>query len=155
MTGSTWDVWTLPRTRESITGKTFCFRSLSSTSKAMAMPNFRKRMSSRPARMCGGNTLRGRRKMSSHRLSTSPPGAESPAFDEYVSDPAKPVPFVNYAALNVPQEYMLSDQRFADSRTDVAVYETPALQEDVTIAGPISPRLFVSTSGTDSDWDVK
>jgi hypothetical protein len=88
-------------------------------------------------------------------LSFDAPGAESPSFDEYVSDPAKPVPFVNYAALNVPQEYMLSDQRFADSRTDVVVYETPVLQEDVTIAGPISPRLFVSTSGTDSDWDVK
>jgi putative CocE/NonD family hydrolase len=88
-------------------------------------------------------------------LSFDPPTADSASFDEYVSDPAKPVPFVNYAALNVPQEYMLSDQRFADSRTDVLVYETPVLEEDVTIAGPISPRLFVSTSGTDSDWDVK
>jgi len=62
---------------------------------------------------------------------------------------------VSYAAVNVPQEYMLSDQRFANSRTDVLVYQTPALQEDVTIAGPISPKLFVSTTGTDSDWDVK
>src|ERR1700689_3637626 len=88
-------------------------------------------------------------------LSFEPPASESSAFDEYVSDPAKPVPFVNYVSTNVPQEYMLSDQRFASSRTDVLVYETPALQEDVTIAGPISPRLFVSTSGTDSDWDVK
>ncbi len=88
-------------------------------------------------------------------LSFEAPATEAASFDEYVSDPAKPVPFVNYAALNVPQEYMLSDQRFADSRTDVLVYETPVLQEDVTITGPISPRLFVSTSGTDSDWDVK
>jgi putative CocE/NonD family hydrolase len=88
-------------------------------------------------------------------LSFDPPASDSPAFDEYVSDPAKPIPFVNYTAINVPQEYMLSDQRFADSRTDVLVYETPVLQEDVTIAGPISPRLFVSTTGTDSDWDVK
>jgi putative CocE/NonD family hydrolase len=80
---------------------------------------------------------------------------ESYSFDEYVSDPAKPVPFVNYVATSVPQEYMVSDQRFAASRTDVLVYETPVLQEDVTIAGPISPRLFVSTSGTDSDFDVK
>jgi putative CocE/NonD family hydrolase len=88
-------------------------------------------------------------------LSFEPPPADSPMFDEYVSDPAKPVPFVNYVALNVPQEYMLSDQRFASSRTDVLVYQTPVLQEDVTIAGPISPRLFVSTSGTDSDFDVK
>ena len=81
--------------------------------------------------------------------------ASDPAFDEYVSDPAKPVPFVNYTALNVPQEYMLSDQRFADKRTDVLTYQTPLLEEDVTIAGPVSPRLFVSTSGTDSDFDVK
>jgi putative CocE/NonD family hydrolase len=88
-------------------------------------------------------------------LSFDPPASDSPAFDEYVSDPAKPVPFVNYTALSVPQEYMVSDQRFAGSRTDVLVYETPVLQEDVTIAGPVSPRLFVSTSGTDSDWDVK
>ena len=88
-------------------------------------------------------------------LSFEPPTADSSSFDEYLSDPAKPVPFVNYPALNVPQEYMLSDQRFADSRTDVVVYQTPVLQEDVTIAGPISPRLFVSTTGTDSDWDVK
>jgi putative CocE/NonD family hydrolase len=88
-------------------------------------------------------------------LSFEPPATDSPAFDEYVSDPAKPVPFVNYTALDVPQEYMVSDQRFASSRTDVLVYETPVLQDDVTIAGPVSPRLFVSTTGADSDWDVK
>ena len=72
-----------------------------------------------------------------------------------MSDPAKPVPFVNYVAQTVPQEYMLSDQRFAQSRTDVLTYETDVLNEDVTIVGPVTPRLFVSTSGTDSDWDVK
>jgi uncharacterized protein len=88
-------------------------------------------------------------------LSFDPPASDSPAFDEYVSDPAKPVPFVNYISTSVPQEYMLSDQRFAASRTDVLVYQTPVLQEDVTIAGPVSPRLFVSTTGSDSDWDVK
>ena len=88
-------------------------------------------------------------------LSFEAPAAENPAFDEYVSDPARPVPFVDYRALAVPQEYMVSDQTFASRRTDVAVYQTQVLEEDVTIAGPLSPRLFVSTSGTDSDWDVK
>jgi uncharacterized protein len=83
------------------------------------------------------------------------PPSEATSFDEYVSDPARPVPYVNYVSVRVPQEYMLSDQRFASSRTDVLVYETPILDDDVTIAGPISPRLFVSTTGTDSDWDVK
>ena len=65
------------------------------------------------------------------------------------------MPFVNYVAQTVPQEYMVSDQRFAASRPDVLTYQTEVLQEDVTIVGPVSPRLFVSTSGTDSDWDVK
>lgn len=50
---------------------------------------------------------------------------------------------------------MIEDQRFASSRTDVLVYETEALEEDVTIAGPITAELFVSTTGTDSDWIVK
>ena len=88
-------------------------------------------------------------------LSFDPPSEETTTYDEYVSDPAKPVPFVNYVAQTVPQEYMLSDQRFAQSRTDVLTYETDVLNEDVTIVGPVTPRLFVSTSGTDSDWDVK
>ena len=89
------------------------------------------------------------------KLSFEAPSASDSGFDEYPSDPAKPVPFVNYSVLDVPQEYMVSDQRFATKRMDVLVYETATLEEDVTIAGPISPRLFVSTSGTDSDFDVK
>ena len=88
-------------------------------------------------------------------LSFDPPKEETTTYDEYESDPAKPVPFVNYVTQSVPQEYMLSDQRFAQSRTDVLTYETDVLNEDVTIVGPVTPRLFVSTSGTDSDWDVK
>ena len=50
---------------------------------------------------------------------------------------------------------MVSDQRFAATRPDVLTYQTEPLEEDVTVAGPVSPKLFVSTSGTDSDWDVK
>jgi uncharacterized protein len=88
-------------------------------------------------------------------LSFDPPGANSPAFDEYVSDPARPVPFVAYSVLDVPAKYMVSDQRFAASRNDVLTYQTPVLQQDLVIAGPVSPHLFVSTTGTDSDWDVK
>ena len=52
-------------------------------------------------------------------------------------------------------EYMTGDQRFASSRTDVLVYQTPPLEEDVTVAGPLTATLYVSTTGTDSDWDVK
>ena len=76
-------------------------------------------------------------------------------FDEYVSDPAKPVPYVGYETLDVPQEYMVSDQRFAETRPDVLAYESDILEKDVTIAGPVAPKLFVSTTGTDSDFVVK
>jgi len=53
------------------------------------------------------------------------------------------------------KEYMTADQRFASRRPDVLVYQTPVLEEDVTIAGPILADLFVSTTGTDADWIVK
>jgi uncharacterized protein len=90
-------------------------------------------------------------------LSFDPPrtteGARS--YDEYVSDPNRPVPFVGYPAVEVPQEYMDSDQRFAATRPDVLVYQSEPLDHDVTIAGPVSPKLFVSTTGTDSDFVVK
>jgi putative CocE/NonD family hydrolase len=83
------------------------------------------------------------------------PPAEVDASDAWVSDPAKPVPVVGYTAPTIPDEYMVSDQRFASTRPDVLVYVTEPLEEDLTVAGPVSPRLFVSTSGTDSDWVVK
>ncbi|MDE2430407.1 MAG: CocE/NonD family hydrolase, partial [Burkholderiales bacterium] len=55
----------------------------------------------------------------------------------------------------VPREYMVSDQRFAATRPDVLVYKTAPLDEDVTLVGPVTPKLFASTSGTDADWVVK
>ena len=88
------------------------------------------------------------------KLSFDPPTEES-GVDEYVSDPNHPVPFVGYTTDTVPQRYMVDDQRFASYRPDVLVYQTEPLEEDVTIAGPISPRLKVASSGTDSDFDVK
>lgn len=88
------------------------------------------------------------------KLSFDPPG-ESEGWDEYISDPAHPVPFINYIATTVPQRYMVDDQRFAARRADVLVYQSDPLEEDVTIAGPISPRLSVASTGTDSDFVVK
>jgi putative CocE/NonD family hydrolase len=82
-------------------------------------------------------------------------GAASDTYDEYVADPRKPVPYTGYPAIGVPKEYMVGDQRFASSRTDVLTYRSEPLEEDVTISGPVKPRLFVSTTGTDADWVVK
>ena len=75
--------------------------------------------------------------------------------DEYVSDPNDPAPFSSKPTLDMRGDYMLADQRFVQSRKDVLTYMTDVLSEDLTIAGPISPTLFVSTTGTDSDFDVK
>ncbi len=77
------------------------------------------------------------------------------AFDEYVSDPAHPVPFMGSVTQNMPGDYMTEDQRFATRRPDVLVYETEPLAEDVSVAGPIEVKVFVSTTGTDSDFVVK
>jgi putative CocE/NonD family hydrolase len=76
-------------------------------------------------------------------------------FDEYVSDPAKPVPYIGEQAPGMTREHMTGDQRFASTRTDVLTYETGVLDADVTLAGPVTASLLVSTSGTDSDFVVK
>lgn len=89
------------------------------------------------------------------KLSFDAPAADEKPYDEYVSDPHRPVPYIAYAATGVPQEYMLSDQRFAARRPDVLVYESDPLTSDVTFAGPVSPHLQISSSGTDSDFVVK
>ena len=89
------------------------------------------------------------------KLDWKQPMATGAGYDEYVADPRKPVPFVGYPAVGVPREYMVSDQRFAAQRPDVLVYQSEVLEEDVTIAGPVVPKLFVSTTGTDADWVVK
>ena len=91
-------------------------------------------------------------------LSFDPPAAaETPeaGYDEYVSDPAKPVPFTEVIDPGMTREYMTADPRFAARRPDVLVYQTEPLERDLTLAGPIQARLWVSTSGTDSDWVVK
>ncbi len=75
--------------------------------------------------------------------------------DEYVSDPRKPVPYTQKITSNYPRDFMTEDQRFASTRPDVLVYQTAPLTEDVTVAGDIHPSLFVSSSGTDSDFVVK
>jgi putative CocE/NonD family hydrolase len=88
-------------------------------------------------------------------LSFHPPAEGAQSFDEYVSDPAKPVPFITDTADGMTREHMTDDQRLMGRRTDVLVYQTEPLTENVTLAGPLNPELFVSTTGTDSDFVVK
>ncbi len=77
------------------------------------------------------------------------------SIDEYISDPAKPVPYIGHVLMGMRYDYMTEDQRFAATRTDVLTYKTEPLRHDVTVAGPITVDLKVSTTGTDSDFDVK
>jgi len=76
-------------------------------------------------------------------------------YDEYLSDPNRPVPYVGQIQLGVLNTYMTEDQRFASKRPDVLVYGSEVLDHDVTIVGPITVDLKVATTGTDSDFDVK
>ncbi|MCG2615751.1 CocE/NonD family hydrolase [Terrimonas sp. NA20] len=79
-------------------------------------------------------------------------------FSEYISDPAKPVPYTMDVPGSfgiTPRNYMNEDQRFAASRPDVIVFETPVLENDLTLGGEITVNLQASTTGTDADWVVK
>jgi putative CocE/NonD family hydrolase len=92
---------------------------------------------------------------SGSELSTQAPTESAQAFDEYISDPNRPVPFLGYIVDGMTFDYATEDQRFASQRPDVLVYESEPLAEDLIIAGPIKVQLHASTSGTDSDFVVK
>lgn len=77
------------------------------------------------------------------------------AFDEYLADPNKPVPYVGHTTFGMEGTYGTEDQRFASRRPDVLTYQTEELDEDLTIAGPMGVELHVSTSGSDADFVVK
>jgi putative CocE/NonD family hydrolase len=93
------------------------------------------------------------------KLSFDVPSAGSPAFDEYVSDPANPVPYrprpIEPGMGNPWRVWQTEDQRFVDHRPDVLSYATEPLADDITVSGKIISNIFASTSGTDSDWIVK
>ena len=81
---------------------------------------------------------------------------KSYTFEEFVSDPKKPVPYTeDIKMVFTPRKFMTDDQRFAARRPDVLVFETPVLTDDITLAGDILAKLKVATTGTDADWVVK
>ncbi len=91
------------------------------------------------------------------KLSFDPPAATQEAFDSYVSDPARPVPY-RRRPIEVRSgwsTWLVEDQRFVHHRPDVLTFVSETLDEDVVVSGKIVANLFASTSGTDSDWIVK
>ncbi len=93
------------------------------------------------------------------KLSFQAPDASAQKFDEYVSDPAHPVPYLPRPVLHDDGDawhtWLLKDQRFVDGRPDVLTYETEPLTSPVRVSGRPIVNLYASTSGTDSDWAVK
>ena len=99
------------------------------------------------------------------RLSFEAPTAEGAVFDEYVSDPAKPVPYRPRPiepTYNPPDlggsgwsTWLVEDQRFVDGRPDLLSWSTEPLDSDIVLTGRVMANLFAATSGSDSDWIVK
>jgi uncharacterized protein len=97
------------------------------------------------------------------KLSFDAPKAGDTAFDEYISDPAKPVPFRTRpiqpvggsAAGHTWSQWLVDDQREASGRPDVVAFVSEVLSAPVKISGQPIANLVSSTSGTDSDWVVK
>jgi len=83
------------------------------------------------------------------------PAISKDCYEEYIVDPAKPVPYTEDVHLSRTREYLTDDQRFASRRPDVMVYQTDILEEAVTMVGPIEVSFYVSTSGTDADYVIK
>ncbi|MDP4264482.1 MAG: CocE/NonD family hydrolase [Bacteroidota bacterium] len=77
------------------------------------------------------------------------------SISEYISDPAHPVPYTEDVHFSRTREYMTDDQRFASRRPDVLTFQTPPLEEDLTLAGVVTADLKVSISSTDADFVVK
>jgi hypothetical protein len=93
------------------------------------------------------------------KASFDAPAKEASDHDDYIADPAKPVPFsprpINMNDGTQWKTWLVRDQRFVDGRPDVLTYETPVLDKAVHIMGAPLVDLFAATSGTDSDWVVK
>jgi uncharacterized protein len=93
------------------------------------------------------------------RLSFHSPDSAESQYDEYVSDPAKPVPYRPRPVYNGDEDawrfWLVDDQRFVDGRPDVLTYVSEPLTAPLRVSGPPIVNLYASTSGSDSDWVVK
>jgi putative CocE/NonD family hydrolase len=79
----------------------------------------------------------------------------SPDYDEYSSDPAHPVPYIDGIRGGRDNQYTVADQRFASQRPDVLSYQTDPLPANLDITGRLQPDIWLSSTGTDADLIVK
>jgi uncharacterized protein len=85
-------------------------------------------------------------------ISASPSAS---GYDEYISDPANPVPYTKGVYAHRNNDYVMEDQRFASERKDVLTYQTDILTSDISVSGRLKVDLFISSTGTDADFIVK
>jgi putative CocE/NonD family hydrolase len=91
---------------------------------------------------------------SGKRISFKQPKAKN-NFTQYISNPAKPVPYTSKKTGERDEEYLGADQRFLSGRPDVVSFTSAELKDGITMAGPVEAKLFVTTTGTDADFIVK
>src|SRR6185436_9376704 len=95
------------------------------------------------------------------KLSFAKPNGKEAQSEEYVSDPANPVPYrkrpiqATYGPGSTWGTWLVQDQRFLQGRRDLVSWQTEVLDKDLVITGDVVAHLFASTTGTDSDWVVK
>lgn len=98
-------------------------------------------------------------KPSGGKSSSQSSGSQSPqssgGYDEYISDPANPVPYIDGVHGGRDNQYIITDQRFAAARPDVLVYQSEPLTNDLTVTGRLRADIFLSSTGTDADLIVK
>ncbi|MGH9465739.1 MAG: CocE/NonD family hydrolase [Terriglobales bacterium] len=124
-------------------------------------PNYWEKDSNWPA--CAGDCTLSTQNLylqANHGLAFQQPSADGSGYDQYVSDPRTPVPYIQRpvpprAGGTAWRKWLVSDQRYAAGRPDVETYETPVLTHSVRMVGRPLVHLEASTSGTDSDWVVK
>jgi len=87
--------------------------------------------------------------------SKAAPGKTAAAYDEYISDPAHPVPYIDGVRGGRDNQYVVADQRFAAGRSDVLAYQTDTLKRDLDVTGRLKADIFLSSTGTDADLVVK
>jgi putative CocE/NonD family hydrolase len=125
--------------------------------------NVWRRLPAWPAGCASGCTLRAKPLYlgAGGKAGFEPPAAGVPTFEEYVSDPAKPVPFRARpirpvgASDGTWRQWLVDDQREASGRPDVLAFVSEPLKDPLKISGQPLANLVASTSGSDSDWVVK
>jgi len=109
-----------------------------------------------PGKVCSADGGHASQSSGSEHGTSSPSGnGHGAAYDQYISDPADPVPYIDGVRGGRDNQYIVVDQRWAAKRADVLTYQTDTLSRDITVTGRLKADIFLSSTGTDGDLVVK